>query len=1036
MRWIAVTFVLFGMLIPRSWSGEAPPRSLDPRLKIELFADLPSVGAPTGLDIDELGRVWVVESHPHDEANGGEAHPADRVLVLSDTNSDGKSDQTEVFADGLEHVASIAVQPVWLPAKTADGKAAPRRSVYVATRAAVLLLHDDNGDNRADHREVIVRIDAQGDVPHNGFHGLAFDPLGYLYFGFSGTPEQDSQIVGADNKQLRIVKGDGGCLFRCRDDGTHLSQVARGFCKSRSISLDGFGRFFAVDQHGDGQHSGRLLHVIPGGDYGYWSRYSSQGGHPFTSWNGEIPGTLPMVANTKSAPGGVVSYESDSLPEDYLGNLLITSARDHRIDRFRLKSRGTSFISSAEPFMAGDETFQPVGIVCAPDGSLFCSDTGPQEVNLDGPGRIWKITPVQPPQRQALPLDVESLSPDELHTALIDHSLIVRRLAARRLVRLQDSWTTSPMDSLLTDHPSSILELHWAKCAENSHGDQPLTMPGEPFLRFDELQPTSTWLLLQPLIRQHIRTLKHPVTTREEFEQLHFRTCEEFLATTLQGRKLDLVAPTSWLAYLPHGRLAVDSPLLRLAASIDDPFLFSTMVSIAAEQFTADNFSQHLAPEATADVKISPPRLRQLILLAARQQNPKDDSALRLALVDHDSEVRRLAVQWAAEEGFTGLRDHVDAVFQSDGITTELFLATLAAQEMLDGKNPAAFGSQHSTQRIVSVLKDDSRPDPVRTQALRLVSPSEHALDTPFFAQLIHSKNSELRLEAVRTLQGAPPSVSASLLHEIAGRQDFPVTMRAEAIVGLAVVAKSNPADTSTRELLKSQLKQTESLPLQREALRAVRPLIATDPNLRQAILDLAETLGNQPDSQLATELADQMALAWKAAQLEVPKQVQSRMSPKPADREEWLAQLNRGRDVDAEAGRRLFYHPQGPACSKCHLANGRGGRIGPDLSRTIGSMNRIQLIQSLLEPSREIAPQYINWTFETDAGLVVSGLLVREDNGMTIVANPEGVLTELNTSQIVSRTPQTVSIMPDKLHEYVTLQELRDLIAFLDTLR
>ena len=45
MRWMAVTFVLFGMLTPCSWSGEAPPRSLDARLKIELFAELPQIAA-------------------------------------------------------------------------------------------------------------------------------------------------------------------------------------------------------------------------------------------------------------------------------------------------------------------------------------------------------------------------------------------------------------------------------------------------------------------------------------------------------------------------------------------------------------------------------------------------------------------------------------------------------------------------------------------------------------------------------------------------------------------------------------------------------------------------------------------------------------------------------------------------------------------------------------------------------------------------------------------------------------------------------
>ena len=40
----------------------------------------------------------------------------------------------------------------------------------------------------------------------------------------------------------------------------------------------------------------RLLHVVEGGDYGYRFRNGRKGTHPFTSWNGELPGTLPMVA--------------------------------------------------------------------------------------------------------------------------------------------------------------------------------------------------------------------------------------------------------------------------------------------------------------------------------------------------------------------------------------------------------------------------------------------------------------------------------------------------------------------------------------------------------------------------------------------------------------------------------------------------------------------------------------------------------------------------------------------------------------------
>jgi len=148
----------------------------------------------------------------------------------------------------------------------------------------------------------------------------------------------------------------------------------------------------------------------------------------------------------------------------------------------------------------------------------------------------------------------------------------------------------------------------------------------------------------------------------------------------------------------------------------------------------------------------------------------------------------------------------------------------------------------------------------------------------------------------------------------------------------------------------------------------------------------------------------------------------------------EWMAQLNRGREVDPAAGRRVFFHPNGPGCFKCHTIDGRGGKVGPDLSRAIGNMNRIQLIQSILEPSREIAPQFVSWTFELKDGKVVTGMVVHENEGKTVVGNAEGTLIEIKTIDIESRTPQKISVMPERLAERMTLQELRDLLAFLDS--
>ena len=225
-------------------------------------------------------------------------------------------------------------------------------------------------------------------------------------------------------------------------------------------------------------------------------------------------------------------------------------------------------------------------------------------------------------------------------------------------------------------------------------------------------------------------------------------------------------------------------------------------------------------------------------------------------------------------------------------------------------------------------------------------------------------------------------------------------------------------------------------MPLRFEALRAVRPLIADDAELRDGVLDIAKTLIKLADGEVGTNLADQLALAFTEAKLDPPQSLKLNTSEKPKTRQEWMDQLARGGNVDPAAGRRIFFHPNGPGCFKCHTIDGRGGKVGPDLSRAVGTMNRIQLIQSILEPSREIAPQFVSWTFELKDGKVVTGMVVHENEGKTIVGDAEGKLIELKTIDIAARVPQKISVMPDKLADRMTLQELRDVLAFLDSQR
>ena len=253
----------------------------------------------------------------------------------------------------------------------------------------------------------------RGTIPTTVSLALPSTVLGNVYFGLGENLGADYRLVGTDGASLRAV-AKGGASIRCRADGGGLTRLATGFWNPFHLCFDAFDRLFAVDNDPDSRPPCRLLHIVPGGDYGYRFRNGRKGIHPFTAWNGELPGTLPMTAGTGEAPSGVLAYDSDLLPKEYRGALLATSWGDHRIERFRLQPRGASFRAVAEAIYSGGENFRPVGIALATDGSLFVSDWVDKSYSLHGKGAVWRIgerrtllPPVRPtdPRQAVLSLD-------------------------------------------------------------------------------------------------------------------------------------------------------------------------------------------------------------------------------------------------------------------------------------------------------------------------------------------------------------------------------------------------------------------------------------------------------------------------------------------------------------------------------------------------------------------------------------------------------------------------------------------------------
>ncbi len=375
-------FILFGISASTAAPPSSPPEPLDSRLVFERVAAEPEIVTPTGIAVDQRGRILVVESHTHFRPTNYQGPPTDRIRVFEDRDGDGKPECTGTFFEGTEKTMNVAV--------ARDG------TVFVATRSELYRVADRDGDGRSDRATTgklptpIVRLDTKGNYPHNGLSGFAFDYADKVYFGLGENLGAAYRLIGHDGTTLS-GGGEGGNIYRCRPDGTQLERVATGFWNPFHLAFDVFGRLFAVDNDPDSRPPCRLLHIVDGGDYGYRYRNGRKGLHPFTAWNGELPGTLGMVAGTGEAPSGVISYESDNLPDDYRGTLLVTSWGDHRIEQYRLEPRGASFRSVMKPIVKGGEDFRPVGIAMAPDGTLYISDWVDKSYSVHGKGRIWRL---------------------------------------------------------------------------------------------------------------------------------------------------------------------------------------------------------------------------------------------------------------------------------------------------------------------------------------------------------------------------------------------------------------------------------------------------------------------------------------------------------------------------------------------------------------------------------------------------------------------------------------------------------------------
>lgn len=438
-------------------------------LEVQLFACEPQLLSPTSIDVDHLGRVWVCEAvnyrkfrNPSNE----ERAAGDRILVLEDTDGDGRADKQTVFYQGTDIDSPHGV--------TVLGK-----QVIVSAGSQVLVFTDEDGDLKPESkRPLFTGIDG---VQHDhGIHAFNIGPDGKLYFNFGNEGKQLKSATGetiVDKAGNRVEDSrqpyQQGMVFRCNLDGTELETLGWNFRNNWELCVDSFGNLWQSDNDDDGNRGTRINFVMEFGNYGYrdeltgdtWQvpRIGLEAEKPLQHWHLNDPGVVPNILQTGAgSPTGICFYEGTLLPAAFQNQIIHTDPGPSVVRAYPVEQQGAGYQASILNLIQGekDPWFRPVDVCTAPDGSLFVADwydpgVGGHRMGDTKYGRIFRILPTGHKGYQVPKINLaDAKSASE---ALFNPNLATRFLAQQTLQRL-GLQAVPALEEALKQAPSDALQ--------------------------------------------------------------------------------------------------------------------------------------------------------------------------------------------------------------------------------------------------------------------------------------------------------------------------------------------------------------------------------------------------------------------------------------------------------------------------------------------------------------------------------------------------------------------------------------------------
>lgn len=984
-------------------------------VELNLFAAEPMLLSPSNIDIDHLGRVWVCEVVNYRRfANGNNPDRAegDRILILEDTNGDGMADKETVFYQGRD-------------IDSAHGVCVLGNRVIVSAGDSVFSFYDDNGDSKADRKEVLF-TGIKGTQHDHGIHSFTFGPDGRLYFNFGNSGEElhnsdGSIVVDVAGNEVRAQRKpyQEGMAFRCELDGRKVDTLGWNFRNNWELCVDSFGTVWQSDNDDDGNKGVRINYVMEYGNYGYKDEITGAGWQtprtnmeeeiPRRHWHLNDPGVVPNLLQTGAgSPTGILIYEGDKLPERFINQLIHCDAGPNVVRSYAVTDDGAGYKAEINDILNGtrDQWFRPSDVCVAPDGSLIVADWydpgvgGHRQGDVDR-GRLFRVA--LPGQKYSVPKHDFS-TVEGAAEALKSPNTATRYLA---FTKLKDSGAAA--EAVLAKmfesdaNPRFRSRALWLlgqidgktqKYVDLAIGDK------DKDIRIAGIR------LARRMGINVIPTLEKLV--KDESAQVR-RECAIALRHVSGGKASE---EKNWLWLALANRYPVNDDrygdrwyleALGIALDADKGASgWSTHIDLTgpAAPIWLDAVWRARGPEAVAE------KVNKIYGIASDgligvKRSPKRIQELCRSLDFEDPLV---------------VSTHCKGLFYKDRLQLikDAELRSFIVVEALARLQPADV--DQSVQKVLAETLDAAKGTSEYVKLVRRFQLSNNYSDLLNLAQTHVSE--QVGVEAIsvllelkqwdligNALRGDDTAAAIATAGALGNSQNgaisgllLPVVKNAEVNIDVrrAAVKAASKAGNAAMELVK--LVDEKSL----------------DPELEQSV---AAALHSSPHRN-----------AREAAQRLFPLPPSKDNMPTPPISE--LAKLK----GDVANGRMVFFSTG--TCHKCHVVDGMGREIGPNLTEIGSKLSREAMFESVLYPSAGISHNFELWTVVKTDGTTLNGLLVSNTDAEVSIKGDDALVRAIPKSEVEELVKQKISLMPADLQKTMTTQELADVVDYMQTLK